>query len=289
LTANELLALLGRAWPRLLLYPGGLFAFGVVAVLVWAQQRRSAEPWWPPRWWTLYSWRDLSALVVPWLGLALLPLPRAASLSRQFDLVMLLALLEWPLLLAVATELRGSPDERAQRLRRFAAALNSYPLLIVAALLMVAAYGSLEGGVLLRTPDADTPFQTAALFWLGALGWLLVLPAALGLGAFAAGAPANPWLRLGLRLRMVGLVALAALPWIPLVADPITGHQAEAELPWLALPLPPLVIAGLLWVWHRATLGRSPRGWAWAMLVLTLGLVGALLWAATTALQARLT
>ena len=30
LTANELLSLLGRAWPRLLIYPGGLAAFALV-------------------------------------------------------------------------------------------------------------------------------------------------------------------------------------------------------------------------------------------------------------------
>ena len=30
MTANELLSLLGRAWSRLLIYPGGLTAFGII-------------------------------------------------------------------------------------------------------------------------------------------------------------------------------------------------------------------------------------------------------------------
>src|SRR5262245_31385493 len=46
LTANELLALLGRAWPRLLIYPGGLAAFALVWLLVRTpnKEQRTNQP-----------------------------------------------------------------------------------------------------------------------------------------------------------------------------------------------------------------------------------------------------
>src|SRR3954447_26825686 len=94
-TANELLALLGRAWSRLLIYPGGLAAFGIVCLISMLQNREppreyptenrgTAEPR------TTHRVPDqepdrqegsqflvLSSVVLPWLALALLPLPLA--------------------------------------------------------------------------------------------------------------------------------------------------------------------------------------------------------------------
>jgi hypothetical protein len=305
LTANELLALLGRAWPRLLIYPGGLAAFLLIGLLESAQnkEQRTREPRTENRGWrfsllpfTFYllpwsalgSWWDISAIVLPWLALALLPLPHVAGLSRQIDLVATLALLEWPLLLAVAVELRGCAAARTRAAQRLAAALNSYPPLILAALVLASAYGSLETTALARPPDAGAPARVALMHWLGAGAWLLALPPALGIGAFAAGQPEQRALRLGLQLRALGLVALAALPWFPLVAGPDAGEPAANSLMWIWLLLPPLTIAALLWGYGRLTAGRSARPWARAALALDAALLLVLLWAAYTALQARL-
>jgi hypothetical protein len=345
LTANELLALLGRAWPRLLIYPGGLAAFALIWLMTrtknkeqrtkalehqelrtenWVPSGRTAEPAEsgdressalqralsschlvilsivshpltrsPAQsavggLWSVVGIMDISALALPWLALALLPLPRAAGLSRSIDLVVVLALLEWPLLLTIAAELRASAAARARAARRLASALNSYPPLILAALLLASAYGSLDTTTLTRTPDANTPAPVALLYWLAAGAWLLALPPVLGIGVFAAGPPDSRALRLGLWLRKLGLVALATLPWFPLVARPEAGRQAEADLAWLGLPLPLLIIAALLWGYSRLTAGRSARIWARAYLVLDAMLLLLLLWGAYTALQARL-
>src|SRR4029079_5350517 len=90
------------------------------------------------------SWLDLSAIVLPWLGLALLPLPHAAAISHQTDLIAVLALLEWPLLLTLAAELSGcgAPPQRA--LSRLAAVLNGYPSLILATLVLISAAGPVD-------------------------------------------------------------------------------------------------------------------------------------------------
>ncbi len=278
MTANELLALLGRAWPRLLLYPGGLTAFGLVWLMGWSARRtRGAAADAVPAA-QLPRALAISAVALPWLGLALLPLPLAAGLSRQTDLVVVLALLEWPLLLTIAAEFHTATpagDERAAR--RLAAALNSYPPLILAGLALAQAAGSLDVGALARPPDELTLARVSALHWLGAAAWALALPAALGLGPFAAGPPDLLPLRIGLRLRSLGLAAIAALPWFFLMG----------ERSWLLL-LPALLLAALLWGYDRATAGHPARGWARGYLVLAALLLLALLWAAVAALRDRL-
>jgi hypothetical protein len=305
LTVNELLALLGRAWPRLLIYPGGLVAFAVVWLLVGTKnkERRTSQPTTddlrkaqPESQFSILhsqfpipsSWLDLSAVVLPWLGLALLPLPHAAAIGRQTDLIAGLALLEWPLLLTIAVELRGCGAAPQHVHRRLASALNSYPPLILATLVLVSAAGSLDLATLARAPTETTPAHVAVLHWLGAAAWLLALPPALGLGAFAAHTLSARTLHVGLGLRAVGLVAIAALPWFPLVATSDENVSITADARWLLLPLPPLVIAGLLWGFARLTAGRPARSWARAYLALDVALLLALLWTAYTALQARL-
>jgi hypothetical protein len=321
LTANELLALLGRAWPRLLIYPGGLAAFTLVWLLAKAttNDRRGDEvtrdasrvtsdaapgtrhPALDTQYATRFSilhsqfsilgsWLDLSAIVLPWLGLALLPLPRAAAIGRPTDLLVDLALLEWPLLLALAAELRDCDVQAHKRARlRLAAALNSYPPLILATLVLVSAASSFDMAALARAPDGATPARAALLHWLGAVAWLLALPPALGIGAFAAHPPGALALRVGLGLRTLGLVAIAALPWFPLVGGDEGDGRAETAAVWLLLPLPLLAIAGLLWGFARFTTGQSARRWGRAYLALDAALLLLLLWAAYSALQARLT
>src|SRR5262249_32113737 len=86
-TANELLALLGRAWSRLLIYPGGLTAFGL-AWLIHALQNREPRttqrvPDREPDRLDGSGFWVLGSIVLPWLALALLPLPLAVALPRQ--------------------------------------------------------------------------------------------------------------------------------------------------------------------------------------------------------------
>jgi hypothetical protein len=299
LTANELLALLGRAWPRLLIYPGGLAAFALVWLIgrtKLTEDRRSKiedghlrSSIFDPRSSIFNSWLTLSAIVLPWLGLALLPLPRVAAISRSTDLIAVLALLEWPLLLAFAADLYDCDLVVATRAQaRLAAALNAYPPLILATLVLVSVAGSFDLAVLARAPDAATSFRAALLYWLGSAGWILALPPALGIGAFAAQSPSARALCIGLRLRAIGLVAVVALPWFALVAGRDERDFGGTGPSLLLLPLPPLVIAGLLWGFARLTAGHAARPWARAYLALDAVLLLLLLWAAYSALQARL-
>ena len=122
----------------------------------------------------------LSSIVLPWLALALLPLPLAVALPRQIDIVVALALLEWPNVLAIRQDLREGD------MRRLAAALNSYPPLILATLALAQAGNSLELAALARAPGNPAAISTSALHWLGVIALALALPPALAIGPFAA-------------------------------------------------------------------------------------------------------
>jgi hypothetical protein len=321
-TANELLALLGRAWSRLLIYPGGLAAFGLVW-LISTLQNRFFSPLAPHAPFTAPaagsgeqplrrgegSLLALSSVVLPWLALALLPLPLAVTLPRQIDIVVALALLEWPNVLAIRQELRAGD------MRRLAAALNSYPPLILATLALAQAGNSLELAALARAPGDSAAISTRALHWLGVIALALALPPALGLGPFAGERrrttdPSTPLragdrrptirdealsqspilasvarffaagaLQLGLRLRALGLLALAALPW---AGAESTGLALLRMLGAAAL------IAALLWGEDQLMRRQAARRWAWAYLALDAVLLLALLGAAYLALQLRL-
>jgi hypothetical protein len=355
-TANELLSLLGRAWSRLLIYPGGLTAFGVIWLLSLRQQqvlrtakhifnpsvlddRRQTMDDAPPcivhrlssiagtllrfgaisaRHQSLFR-RDgywvLSSIVPPWLALALMPLPLAVALPRQIDSIIALALLEWPRLLAIRQDLRVGD------MRRLAAALNSYPPLILATLALAQAGNSLDLAALARAPGESAATSIVALHWLGAIALALALPPALGIGPFTHDRPPTtddrvtnderrttnderrttnderrtrkedevsyppspmphaPILRIGLRLRALGLVMLAALPW--------AGAEGNA-LALLRLLGPAALIAALVWGFDRLTRGQAARRWAWAYLGLDVVLLLALLGAAYLALLSRL-
>ena len=309
MTANELLALLGRAWSRLLIYPGGLAAFGLIWLISTLQNRE------PPRGYPtgnhLVEHLDgsrllvLSSIALPWLALALLPLPLVVALPRQIDIVVALALLEWPNVLAIRQDLRDGD------MRRLAAALNSYPPLILATLALAQAGNSLELAALARVPGNPAAISTSALHWLGVIALALALPPALAIGPFAAdrprtkdegrrtkdeGAfsqpptpspqslvpspqPLTPNPRIGLRLRTLGLVALAALPW---------AGAEDTGLALLRMLGAAALIAALLWGYDRLTRGRAPRRWAWVYLGLDAVLLLALLRVASLALQSRL-
>jgi hypothetical protein len=310
-TANELLILLGRAWSRLLIYPGGLAAFGVVWLISTLQNREHPSGY-PTKNQLVEGLHGsgffvLSSIILPWLALALLPLPLAVALPRQIDIVVALVLLEWPNVLAIRQELRTGG------MRRLAAALNSYPPLILATLALMQAGDSLELAALARAPGNSASVSTRALHWLGVFALALALPPALGIGPFADEGRATKdegrtkddrrpsWrssrshlvsiqasvarflaagaLQIGLRLRALGLVALAALPWAGAEG---TGLALVRMLGSAAL------IAALLWGADRLAHGQAARRWAWAYLALDAVLLLALLGAAYLELQIKL-
>jgi hypothetical protein len=84
----------------------------------------------------------------------------------------------------------------------------------------------------------------------------------------------------GLRLRALGMLALAALPW--------SGSQDDSGWALARVLVAASVIAALLWGYDRLTRGRTARRWAWAYLALDAALLLALLWASYQALQSRL-
>jgi hypothetical protein len=295
--ANELLTLLGLAWSRLVIYPGGLAVFALIWLVARTDNRQPATDNRRPRrgrqsWntdtgsWLTLRVPILSSIVLPWLGLALLPLPAAAPMSRKTDIIIVLALLEWPQLMAIARELRAA-DEACQRAgKRLAAALNSYPTLMLATLALAQPAGSLEIAALARPPSETAAFSLQALHWLGAAAWTCTLAPLLGLGPFQAGAPAhttwpmpiNPW-KSGMWLRGCGLAVIAALLWLaPFGALAEQGSYSIATL--LAIVVAPFVLGGILWCYHRFTAHQSAHGWAKAYLALDCLLLFALLWAA---------
>ncbi|MBC8161269.1 MAG: hypothetical protein H7Z42_08620, partial [Roseiflexaceae bacterium] len=232
MSLSELLAIIGRSWSRLLLYPGGLT---LLALMLGASFVFRLFPAW------------LVPLAAPWLAVALLPLPGAIDLGRGIDVVVALALLDLPLLCALALELRGDPAQQRTGARRLAAALNGYPGLLLA-LLLLATNGSLELAQLALVPVQP---ELALTHWAGAAALVLALPAVIGLGAFAT--PAPPQLALALRTRQIGYAMLALLPLL-----------APLEGLWLVAPPPLLALA--LWLFHRRTREQPARRWAQALL-----------------------
>ena len=308
MTLAELLSFLGLAWSRLLIFPGGLCAFVIVWLVGFLEQRR-ISPIAPPcctgaaalRAFSIASLRGTgaaalrslpgmgaaalrslpgpspltaSAVVLPWLGVALLPLPLAAPLSRPIDLVVIIALLEWPRLLAITVDLHTG--ERLRGMQRLAAALNGYPPLALALILTAEGTGTLESMGLLRIPEG-----TSALwwFWIGVGALILTLPPLIEAGPFALDAPDD--LRFGMRLRALGIVLITALPGIALLTR---GGDED----WWRIALPPLALTGVIWLVHRSTRHHSAQRWAHVYLILDVLLALALLAAGLLALRERL-
>jgi hypothetical protein len=306
-TASELLALLGRAWSRLLIYPGGLAAFAAARLNAIHQNHELRDPNQRLDHFDRAQLLLLTSVALPWLGLALLPLPLATALPRQTDLIVVLALLEWPRLLATARDLSSSGVTERAASARLAAALNGYPPLILATLALAQAGSSLEIAALARPPGQFASASASVVHWIGAVAWALALVPALEVGPFGArrsGAPRGhkeqkestlafvqtlyAWvlrffeagaLEVGLRLRALGLVALAALPW--------SGGQ-EGSTALLRTLAAACLIGALLWGFNRLTIGQPARRWARAFLALDAVLLLALLWAAYLALLNRI-
>ncbi len=303
MTIAELLSLLGLSWSRLFIFPGGLFAFAVVALAECALARRRAVPLREDQnggiCFVAEYQRCLaavsgffrsdarlpalltgSAIVPPWLGIALLPLPFAAPPVRPIDIVATVALLEWPRLLAIAADLRdGDQAHVTSGTRRLAAALNGYPPLVLSVMLLAQATGTLESAGFLRLPAHNAAITDAAWFWIGVAALALALPPLLDAGPFASGTSDEGIIGTGLRLRTLGLILLAVIPWLALLT--------RMDQLWAAW-LPPVVLAGLLWLFHRATQGASAIYWARIYLAYDAVLLLLLLLAAILDLRQRL-
>ena len=208
---GELLGALGLAWPRVALYPGGLFALVASHLLMRWLVACDGAPAWPAPPATLLD------LVPPLAALTLLPLAPARPFPFGLDLPVALALLEWPRFRALAA--RDRPP---------AEALRDYALLLAAVLALGVATGGMELAGLLRWPEAA---PERVLLALGAALWLVSLPRLLRAGP---GGPAGA-------LRALGLLLVGALP--------LLGALAAGARHWLPAEaagglLPPLAILG---------------------------------------------
>jgi hypothetical protein len=211
---SELLGALGLAWPRLLLYPGGAFAIGASWLLAAWLSRCAGRPVIPPAAGTLL------AALPPLTALALMPLAPARGFPFGLDLVIALALLEWP------RALQGRGLLRAEALRDYG------PLLAAAALLAEGA-GGLELTRLLRAPEG---WLDRGLLAAGTLLWLAALPRLLLAG------PAG----LAGRLRALGLLLVAALPLLGALAAALATRLPGELAGWLLPPMAMLLAAAAL-------------------------------------------
>lgn len=211
---SELLGALGLAWPRLLLYPGGLSAILAAFILMRLRGVRYLE-------------RPTSAglldLLPPLSVIALLPLAPAAPFPYGLDLPTATILLLWP-------ALRRAAHERTdlQLLVTLCA-----PMLF-AALTLASAASTFDLSGLLRWPPEparQVAFVLGAGAWIAAvprllpphpelasacsaLGLLLIgtLPLIAGISAIAAATPAWLVVAAAMALATAGIVGFQRLP-----------------------------------------------------------------------------
>ncbi|PDW03590.1 hypothetical protein [Candidatus Viridilinea mediisalina] len=274
---GELLGALGLAWPRLLFYPGGIFALVAAWLLaMWLRHCARAlilEPeatWQPNRIipFTIVDCRlqigehgapmgfsvldnaacsrviGIIATVPPLAVVSLLPLAPARPFPYGLDLIVALALLEWPRIWLQRQPTRND-------------LLHAYWPLLIAAWGWSEATGGLGLSRLLAWPE---PMARQILMLMGTALWLTSLPPLLDgeLRSLAA------------RLRALGLLLIACLPLIALLAA-----YGAAWLPnaWQGriFPLVALVSAALL---LGALLRLPPKLLQRGQLLLALGLLG---------------
>lgn len=251
---NDLLAMLGQAWPRLLLYPGGVCA--LVVLWLWlalhkqqALLRNTSQSAW------LHC-------VPPLLLISLLPLRGAVELGQSLDLFVALCLAEWPLFRALASQ--TSLNERS-----LGQILQGYSLLIPSLLLLADLNNSFLLGAQTASPIV-WKWDELGLRWLAVLGWLLALFPLCKLGPFQD----KRSLGLAEQLRILAHLALISLPLLALLHDYV----------WL-MPLVPIglglaVYAGERWL-------RSPGFWLIAIKLVRGALWLGLAWLACQALLER--
>jgi hypothetical protein len=225
---DELLGALGLAWPRLLIYPGGLCAFALAWLLArWMQAaggRRRCPTLKRRRILAASSLsrsrrdpggeglREVAQALLALVALSVLPLPPARGFPYDINLVVALALLGWPHL---RTLMAGGLAE----------VIPGYGLLLLGAALMGVGAGGGQLSQLARAPEA-------------AAGWAPLLG---GAGLWLAGqarlyAGDRGW---AARLGDLGHLWVGALPILAAL-----GTLAVDRLPagWAAWALPPLAL-----------------------------------------------
>jgi len=261
---DELLALLGRGWQALLVYPGMLTAILLTTFMgsIWAWRETGVRPW-PRR----PAWRpgDVLQAGCVVLVLALLPLPRV-SWPYSIDAVGALLLLEVPLWLRLRRVFEVSDRSECERAVGTAAALlNVYIILLLAVALLAQASGSL----LLPALKEGQP----ALRWAGLAAWASAMPPLLSLGPWHVHA-LDSWLS---NLRRVGHIALLLALALP--PGDRWGHAATAS--------GALVAFGSLTLLHFIWRGEPDR-WERLQPALALTLLLVLLYSNAGAWLARL-
>jgi hypothetical protein len=183
----ELLALLGRAAPRLLLWPGGLGLLVLALTLLRAWRRGEL---------LRLELAGLAACAAPLLALALLPLPGVAALDRDVDLFTALSLLELPRWLRAGRGWQQGESRSSAAL--LAIELNGLPMLALAAVLIAQAAGSLNLGALA---------SPSMLGLLAASAWALALSGLL----YTSGARLDAFWQAAEATRFSGHILLASL------------------------------------------------------------------------------
>lgn len=246
---DELLALIGQSWQRVLIYPGGLTALGALLLTRGGRSLRAGPP----------QPQAVVSATLWLLAITLLPLPQAGW-PYDLDLVTLLLVIELPFWLSSLHERRGAAVPAAL----LAPPLNVYPLLALACALLGQAAGSLVVHEINRSGGV--------LHWAGLGAWALALPPLLHLGPWRL-RDDRPLLALR-RLAHLGLLLAAALP-----AHDNTS-VVSAALGFVALGLPLLALDR----WWR---GDAERWIGWQPLLVA-ALLLLLAWTSGQQLAARL-
>jgi hypothetical protein len=247
------------AAPRLLLYPGGLFAAVSALVLALALPRITRTM--PPQAGPPAREGDLpAALALAWTAWALLPLPGAPALPGAPDLLGPLALLLGATLLARAHH--PGVDWRREALGR--------PLLLGAPLVALVALGA-PG--LLPTAPGDVPFLAAMGRLLAALAYVV------GFCVCYAAPGTAPWTARGPKMARAA-AWMEWLGWLGLAVALGPAARATAAGPAWAGPVLVAVIAAAAAAGTGTPVARAlaqrgaPLGWLALGLALLLVLLG---------------
>ncbi|MEI7644763.1 MAG: hypothetical protein WCJ55_10825 [Chloroflexales bacterium] len=218
---GQMLGSLGQAWLRLLLYPGGLAAFGLAWLLArWMRFVSAGNDQKADRGGQRFPHppREIAAALLPLLALALLPVPPARSFPYGIDLVTALALLGWARLRRQAAD--GTLEGAGLR-----TLLPGYGLLLLGAMAMGTGAGGMELSRLLRAPDT-------------ALGWGLLLGGSglwlIGQGRLYAGARG--------RAAQLGELGQLWIGAIPILTALTAGMAGRLPAGWAGWALPPLAL-----------------------------------------------
>ncbi|MFL5734430.1 MAG: hypothetical protein ACJ78Q_14690 [Chloroflexia bacterium] len=211
--------------PRLLLYPGGLWALFMLLplYLLTGVGGRGSGVW---GWWSVFSGRSRLSVGVAWAGLALLPLPGAAALPFPVDRLSLVGLL----VTSLALEWHSGVALRGTHLA---------PAISANVAVVLAAAAPLAGGRGLLQPASA----------YGSVGWLSACAVAAGLVALLGGYARDP------------AAAVRWLAWFGLALAPLWASSGlrAVELPWVWVGVAYLVgIMGLAGLGATGYLRRRP-------------------------------